>query len=809
MLRNWIKIFLYQLKRNKLFAALNILGLSLGIAGLIFTTLYWNEEHSYDAWNPEKDKIFQVISDMGEGKYWSTVPGTLGEHLGAEFTEVESFCYFKTNYQSEIIEYNGKKELYKKILNAQKNFFEFFPFEFIKGDKKTALQDNASIALSEGNAKLLFGDEDPMGKTVLYQNTPLVVRGVYKIKGKSSIEPLIVISTINKELEQNKDQWGNYNFGLYVKLKDPSQAKTVESKIGDLFYEYKFKKEAKSLGVTPEELIKKWGQSKTVLENLKDSRLHSTVKYVFEEKGNYQFLLILFGLSILVLTLSIINYVNLATADAVKRAKEVGVRKILGASKSNIVKQFIFETIILTTFSILLALVIVELSLPYYNDFLGKELVIQGSQFYLQLISIFVIVILFAGIFPAVYVADFEALKVLKGNFGRSKSGIWFRNGMLILQFAIATFFIIGSYIVHQQIHYLSTKDLGFKGDQIIQIDYRNPISVENKDYKNASLQKYHTVIQELKKIKGVKNASTGSFRLGSGANSSSGFTYKDNAVQGQNMGIDFGMLDMMEIKIVSGRNLSEKFASDTINSILINETAAKLMNEKDPIGKEIEWNGNKLKIVGVVKDFNLYAPQDKIPPMVFFHFKTINWMVNTLSKVFVKVSPNDMEQTISDIEKYWGKNVDVKYPFNYDFVNNDFARTYENYVKQERLFSLLNFIVILIALFGLFALASYSIERRMKEIAIRKTLGAETKTLLKELSKQYIVYCIIGFLIALIPVYYLLGKWLENFAYRIDISVIPFIIGFVVLLLLTLLIVLSKAYQATKVDVLRYLKYE
>ncbi|PZQ86754.1 MAG: multidrug ABC transporter substrate-binding protein, partial [Flavobacterium johnsoniae] len=226
-------------------------------------------------------------------------------------------------------------------------------------------------------------------------------------------------------------------------------------------------------------------------------------------------------------------------------------------------------------------------------------------------------------------------------------------------------------------------------------------------------------------------------------------------------------------------------------------------------IGKEINWNDKKLKIVGIAKDFHVSGPQDQIPPMTIFHYKTIPWMIQNAHQIFVKIDAEHMESAMKEIENFWIKKVDTEYPFKYDFVNKSYARSYQAYVNQRNLFSLLNIIVIFIALSGLFALASYSIQRRMKEIAIRKTLGAETKTLLKELSKQYVVFCIAGFLIALFPVYFLLNKWLENFAYRIDISIVPFVVGFVALLLLMLIVVLSRAYQATRVNVLKYLKYE
>lgn len=810
MLKNWLKIYFYQIKNNKFFTALNILGLSIGIAGLIFSILYWNDEQSYNDWNPYKETVFQSINKVSPTDYWASNVAPLEANLKTDFDEIESYCYMDNWYFEEIVQYKNKKEIVK-VIDSQKKFFEMFPFHFIKGDQKTALKDNASIAISKDIATKLFGAENPMGKIVTYSGKKLVVRGVYTIPGNSSLEPEAVISLIDNRLSGEKN-WGNFSYGLMLKLKNPNDKDKVIAKIEKLMFQHRVVKKAKEEGITVDQWLEKNGGDdlKVFLEPLKDARLHSITDGFAEGKGNYQFLMIMIGLSVLILILSIVNYVNLATANAVKRAKEVGVRKVIGASKSNIVKQFLFETILMTVFSILLALVIVELSLPYYNDFLGKELIIFGSQFYLQLVFVFLITIIVAGIFPAIYVSNFETLKVLKGNFGRSKSGIWLRNGMLILQFSIASFFIIGSYIVYEQIKFISTKDLGFKGDQVLSISYRNQYDWKEENYKQKVYNRYNLVKAGVSKIKGVEQVSTGAFSFGSGQGSTTGFTYNgSNNIQGKNMGVDFGMLEMMQIQIKDGRSLSENFSSDTINSVLVNETALMEMGEKNPLGKEINWNDKKLKIIGIVKDFNLMGPQEKVTPMVFFHFKTVDWMLQNASKIHVKVSTENLPQTIAEIEKFWTKKVDTEYPFSYDFVDKEYARTYETFVKQKNLFSLLNVIVILIALFGLFALASYSIQRRMKEIAIRKTLGAETKTLLKDLSKQYVIFCLIGFTIAIFPAYFLLNKWLENFAYRIDISPYPFLIAFFALLILTLIVVLSRAYNATRVNVLKYLKYE
>ena len=806
MLRNWIKIFIYHLKQNKLFSFLNVLGLSIGIAGVIFAILYWNDEHSYDEWNPEKEKVYQVLVQLTDMPVFSDCSLFLKPVLDKD-SNVETMLYADSWYQKDKISYNGKKELVDKIINVERNFFSLFPFKIVKGDAISAIKDDSSIAISDVIAKRVFGDENPIGKQIKCLDQMFVVRAVYHIPGNSSIAPNVIINRMEKLVTSNMT--APFIFKLLVKIKDPSKIENTRKNLERMYNHDFIRIIAKEAGFTPEVMAKKVGHFTVVMEPLSKARLHSITDGYPEGRGNYQFLLIMMSLSVLILILSIVNYINLATANAIKRAKEVGVRKIVGASRGNIIMQFIFETILISSFSILLALVIVELGLPYYNDFLGKNLMIVGSQFYMQLILIFITSVLVAGIFPAVYVSNFETLKVLKGDFGRSKSGVWLRNGMLIFQFSIAAFFIIGSHIVYQQVNYLSNKDLGFKGDQVIEISLNLP----NSDYEVENVgqniyNKYTTIKQELAKIKGVEKISTGLVSFDGSDNSLGGVLYKEELYKGRTIAVDYGMLEMMKIKVIKGRGLEQKYASDTITSVLINETAQKLMSMKEPIGQEIIIKERKLKIIGVVKDFNLLSPEVEVPPMCFYHLKTVD-IAQNIDKVYVKLKSDNVENTIADIEKFWTTKVDTEYPFKYDFVDKQYARTYESYVKQKNLFSLLNVVVIGIALFGLFALASYSIQRRMKEIAIRKTLGAETNVLLKELSKQYVLYCIIGFLLALFPVYYLLNKWLENFAFRIDMTVFPFVLGFLILMVLTLIIVLSKAYQATKADVLKYLKYE
>jgi putative ABC transport system permease protein len=809
MIFNWFKIFIYHLKQNKLFSFLNVLGLSIGIAGVIFAILYWNNENAYDQWNPEKENSFQVLNDIGmTGDVWTTNSIPFGRTCKATIPEIEQISFFNLWYNQVVIKYQNKKILDRKVIVSDNGFFDIFPFPIVKGAKKDILKEKYSVAISEDQAKLLFKNDDPIGKTITYQDEPYVVKSVYHIVQPSSIEPNYVFGGIVRESDVN--EWGNFNYGLLVKFKKDANPALVLKKMQYVSFVNRTVKEAKESGQTPAQYVKENGEIKVIIDQLATARLHGT-KSTNEEnfpegKGNLQLLYIMVGLSILILVLSLVNYINLATASAIKRAKEVGVRKIVGASKKQIIAQFIFETAIIVTLSILFALAIVELSLPYYNTFLTKNLTMNGGEFYLQLIFIFGLVIILAGIFPAVYISNFETLKVLKGNFSRSKSGIWVRNSMLIFQFGIAAFFIIGALIVNSQVNYMMNKDLGFSGNQIIRI----PFNYADRDKK---ADKYYTTKQEISKMSGVEDISTFAGTFGSSTNSSSGFTHNGIFVQPRNVEMDYGFLEMMKIKIVEGRNLSPKFSSDTIDNWLINETLAKKLNLKHPIntimtsGWEDEKGVRKFRVVGVVKDFHITGLQNKVSPMIFINMRTLKW--NNFQNVYVKVSPNNLTETLAKLKTYWEKNINADYPFKYEFVNKEFAKTYEEQVKQKDLFFILNMVVIIIAVFGLFALASFSMERRLKEIAIRKTLGAETDVLLKELSKQYIIFCLIGFAIGIVPAYILLQKWLENFAFRIGVSVVPFTVALISLLVLTLLIVTTKAYQVTKIDILKYLKYE
>ena len=806
MFKNWFKIFIYNSIKNKGFTFLTIFGLAIGITGVIFSTLYWDDETSYDQWNPNKDHVFEVIIDMQNIGKWAIAPEPLAKNVLLKTDKVESYCYLEAGYAANVYDVKNKKEYLNKSISTQSNFFDFFPFKFVKGSKKAFEQNRDGIAIEENEAKRLFGDEDPINQTITsIDGAKKTIYGVYKLDKKSSLAPKYVFSDIYNSLKYNEDQWGNFNYSLLLKLKNPEDKADVENTIRQVYITYRIQDEAKSRGMSVEEYMEKTSSNFTIeLQPLAVARLSDNVTGFLEGKGNRLFLQITLGLSVLILVLSIINYVNLSTAQAIRRAKEVGVRKVLGASKQNIVSQFVFETTLITLFSTLFALCIAELSLPYYNNLINKTLELNFGDHWFYLVLIVLIVIVLAGIFPALYISNFDVLKVLKGNFARSKSGVWLRNGMLIIQFAIATFFIVGGYIVTNQMTYIAKKDLGFSGDQVLQINY-NRFDLGDKRYAF-----YEGFKQDLLKIKGVKDVNITSFIFGSGASSTSTLNKANSDAKAQASLIlsDFGLFEMLKIELKEGRFFDPKIASDTVESIILNERAVQDLGEDVPLGTEFQWNGYKTKLIGIVKNFHLLSPVQEYSAMSFMHVKTPKWYSN-LSGIMIKIDSENADETLADIEKFWKQKVDQNYPFEYDFVNNQFARSYQSYTQQEAMFKILNIVVIIIALFGLFALSSYTIERKYKEIAIRKVLGAETGSLLKSLSKQYVYYAIIGFVLAVFPSYILMQKWLENFAYRIDISITVYIFAFVLLLALTLIVVLLKAYSATRINLLNYLKYE
>ncbi|MBP6575705.1 MAG: ABC transporter permease [Chryseobacterium sp.] len=804
MLNNWLKIAFINYKKNWLSTIINLFGLTIGLTGFMLILMHWNDEESYEKWNPKKDNIYAFQQyNKKENTYSPSISYPLADRAVKMIPEIKDFVLFSGSGMGFKMATKNKTMYQKEGMTVSENFFNFFPFKLISGSYKDALKNENSLALSTKAAKNLFGKTDVAGESVKFDGDNFVVTAVYELpKENSVIKPEFVILAY-EQIKNDKESWGNFNYGCFFLLDKNANTETVQKKLYDEVFLYRAKINAKGAGITPEKYLELYGPRGSLLTPIDQMKLHG--KAYWFGTGDLKTMIILFTLSVLIVVLSAINFINLKTAQASQRAKEIGVRKAIGSTKSSLVLQFLLETFLICFTSYLLALALTELMLPSFNKFFAKEIVMNDWHIYFYSFVMVLAVTLISGLIPATYLSNFKAIETLKGNFARSKHGVWLRNGILTLQLIISSFFIIASLIVSSQVKHMMDKDLGFNGKQVYLVTFSENVP--------QPWLKYERIKNEMRKIEGVADVSYGEAVAGSYRYSNSNMDYMDKTIYAQHGSMDYDYLKFMGVKLKSGRWLDSKLASDTINNVLVNETFVKQFgwNDNQAFKNEFRpgFDEKPYKIVGIVKDFNIQSLKTAVEPMIFFHYRATSWKRYNVYNIQLKIKPEDIDGTVKRIKKYWQTNVETGYPFEAYFIDKQFAKTFEKYQKQQTLFTILNAMVLMVALLGLFALSSLMIEQKLKDVAIRKTLGASDKTLIIGLTKQFLWITLIAVLISIPISYYLMNEWLKDFAYRIEMPVFPFILSLISLLILTFAVVSIKAYQATKVNLVKYLKYE
>lgn len=798
MLKTWLKLFFRNSKKNWLNTTINISGLTLGLVGLIIVLLYYNDEKSYDQWNTQKDIVYKIAHKWGDGQIYDGATNPEGKTVKEVVPEVTDYCAVHSSYDSQILRYKDQSIYETKIGRANANFFEFFPHTIVKGDPETILATKNTIVLSTDLEKQLFGDKESVGKTIKYGKKEYIVTGVYELKKPSVYLPNAII---HKPITKSRN-WGGYGVYTFYKIPVGTDLALVEKKIYDVYVDRYYQKEAASQGITVDDYVSMQG-SYPMLEKLADLRLHGQGDDgMLEGKGNYSLLIIMLSLSILIIIISSINFINLSIASASQRAKEVGVKKTLGVSKIGLQMQFILEIVIQGIIAVFLALIIVELLLPIFNVFINKNLTLNNTTIIVQVILLAIGIAAIIGFITALYVSNFKTISVLKGNFSRSGSMILVRNVMLGLQFVISGFFFIGGLVVYAQVEYMSSKDLGFSGEEILVVEFNDSQTSRSKQYNLIQ-----NVFLNNPNIEGISST----FLVpGADNDISLDVTHKDIVVDVKFIPLDFGHLEMINTKIAKGRYFSKDYASDTINSIIFNETAAKRLGiANDPLNKEVGIDGKKFNVVGVVKDYHIAGLDKEIRPAFFMYYTGFDWVRGAMSTVQFKIKEGKKQEALAEIERFWTTELEPGYPFSFYYLDQYYSKTHDIYKKQQTLFFILTLVVIFIALLGLFALATLTIQQRLKEVAIRKTLGASVKEIIVQLVKSFIKITGIAVIILLPIAYYLMQNWLDNFAYRIDMPWWPFIVAPIILLILVFVVVGIKAFNATKVDLIKYLKFE
>ncbi|MDQ1095337.1 MULTISPECIES: ABC transporter permease [Chryseobacterium] len=805
MLKNWLKIAFINYRKNWLSTLINILGLSVGLCVFLLIFIHWQDEKSYEQWIPDKENIYFI--ENGNAAFGIMSSSSYPEIFVSKekFSEIEDATVYN-DWGKEKLSV-GSNSAYVSGSATIDSFFSFFPFEKVAGNLQNALSDNGKIVISDKTARLLFGDDylNAVGKSVKSDSKvkEYVVTAIYKLPETNTVfKPDFMYR--NPYMEESKDKWTNFNYKGFFRLKPGTDIKALENKL------------SKQMQQQDEIISKKWGytldkKNPATVYLTPISKMKLDAKSEGINKGDKKSIMILLGLSVLILALSGINLINLKTAQASQRAKEVGVRKVVGSSKSALILQFLLETFMICLAAYVVAFAMVELLLPSYNKFLSKDIKLIDPNLFVYTGLLLIVFSLISGLIPALYLSNFKPINTLKGNFARSKNGIWLRNGILTLQLVISSFFIICSLIIHTQVSYMMNKDLGFKGDQTIQINFKKT-NWEN----DFNVNKYRRLKNEVARIPGVTDITGSVNSIGTGsANMSIVKLASDTTKTIQTMlgGIDENFLKFYKVKFLSGRDLDWKKASDTISGAVVNETfAGKLgYNPKTALGKDFftGWDGKKkYKILGVVKDINYAGVEQAVMPIVYFNYDR-NWIKNNLQNLQIKISKDDINGTLERIKEFWITKAEPGYPYDFEFVDKQFAKTYEKFQKQQTLFTTLNIVVLLIALLGLFALSSLLIEQKLKDVAIKKTLGADEKTLIWDLTKRFLLICATAVFISIPFGYYAMNEWLKDFAYRIDMPVWPYVLSLILLLILTFVVVSFKAYRATKINLVKYLKYE
>lgn len=805
MLKNWLKIAFINYKKNWLSTIINLFGLTIGLTGFMLILMHWNDEESFEKWNPKKDNIYYFQTyHKPENSYGNNISIPMAKRAKEVIPGIEDYVLFNGTGIGLKMTTKVKTVFQKEGMTATESFFKFFPFKLVSGSYKDALKGESVIALSTDAAKNLFGKTNVAGESVKFDNKNYVVTAVYELpKENSQIKPEFIIHPSMEQFKGDEKNWGNFNYGSFFMLKPGTDPNVVQQKFVKDVFEYRASLDKDSAGMTIQQYLDLYGPTDSVLTPLVEIKLHAKASWF--GPVDFKTLMILFTLSVLIVILSAINFINLKTAQASQRAKEIGVRKAIGSTKTNLVLQFLMETFVICMASYLLALALTELLLPGFNKFYDKEMVMNDWHIYFYSFVMVLMVTLISGLIPATYLSNFKAIETLKGNFARSKHGVWLRNGILTLQLIISSFFIIGGLIVNQQVKYMMNKDLGYSGKQIMMINFSES---------NAKpWLKYERLKTEMSKIQGVAEVSYGEAVPGSNRSSSSNVDYMDKSIQAQHGSMDYNYLKFINVKLKTGRWLDPNLASDTIDNVLVNEAFVKKFGWKDndALKNDIRpgYDNKTYHIVGIVKDFNIRGLKSGIEPIVFFHYRETEWKRLNVYNIQLKLKPDDIDGTVKRIKTYWQSNVEPGYPFDYYFLDKQFAKSFEKYQKQQTLFTILNAMVLMVALLGLFALSSLMIEQKLKDVAIRKTLGASDGNLILGLTKQFLWITLIAVLISIPISYYLMNEWLKDFAYRIDMPVWPFILSLSVLLILTFAVVSIKAYQATKVNLVKYLKYE
>ena len=794
MLKNYLKIALRNLTRNKVFSIINIAGLSLGLACCMLIVLYTKDEISFDRFQKNKDRLFRIqatISDENETRTIGSTNAIHGPTFKEEIPEIEEVIRAQS---TSFVSKKGNDLLNENVLFADDNFFTVFSLPLISGDPRTVLSDVHSIVISENVAKKYFNTGDAIGKTLNLKIDnafePFVVSGVAKnCPQNSSIQFESVISFKFQESRGWTDkEWLGFYMNTFVLLNENSNPAAVIPKLNRVF---------KSKSAEEISKIKNFKQKINFglqpFLNIHLDRESGDLRNGLDHGSNPIYSYVLSGIAIFILLIACINFINLTVARSLKRSREIGIRKVVGSQRKQLIFQFLGESFLLSFIAFSFAILLTQFVLPTFNELANKQLALSyllDIKLVFGYVALFLLTGLVAGFYPALVLSGFSPVHTLY-NRTRLTQKNYLTKGLVVFQFALSVCLVIGTLVIYSQFKYLTTKDLGYNDKNLMSFSLGR--GENRKEILTA-------VKHELEGMAGIKTvaAFNGNYN-GTGAKIEKGeigFGY---------IGVDDEFLKVLEIPVLKGRNFSKSFGSDPAQSVIVNESFVKEAGWKDPIGKDInfEWKNQSYKVIGVIRDYHFASLKEQIKPLLLTQDPNYG-----LSTVYVKLDETDIPETLKKIEQIFRRYVPLA-PFEYKFEDTTNFKRYETEAKWKEMITLAAILSIFVSCIGLFGLATFNAETRVKEIGIRKVLGASVANITTLLSLDFVKLVLVAIVFALPISYYAVNSWLQNFPYRIDISWWYFAISAVLAVAVAILTVGFQSVKTAMMDPVKSLKSE
>lgn len=778
MIKNLLKTAVRHIRKHAGYSLLNILGLTLGITSALFLIIYVSDELSCDRYHKNANRIFRVSSKITETDdqfTWNVAQIPMGPQVVQDYPEVQSFVRF-INMPRALYRYEDKEYNEDGFFYADSTLFDIFTYRVLKGDVRSAVKDPGKIVLTETIAARYFGESDPIGKILKSGNQSFEVTGVIEDVPSNSHFRFDAVSARNN-LPKQIGNWGNFGVFTYLLLPPDLDVEVFEKKIQGM-YDAHMKTIFEPLKIKIE----------YILEPITRIHLYSTNPGEPEPTGSVTYVVIFGIVALFLILIAAMNYMNLATARSAGRAREVGLRKVVGSRRGPLVSQFLSESIVLTLISLLLSIILVIILLPKFNLLAGKTFdlsILYSPEMILSVLAVILLVGIIGGSYPAFFLSGFSPVTVLKGEISQGSAGSLFRKILVVIQFTISVAMIVCTLVVFRQLNYLKTMDQGF--------DQKNIISLQLNNQDMA--RKYPVLKRALLENNEIKYVTSTNTPVGEGSGK---VIFNMETDQGMSQrGINFAVvdhdfIDALGIKIVSGREFQQDMPSDTLTGVVVNEALASRMGWSDAIGKKVQLGDGtaiNARVIGVMKDYHQTGMYNEIESLMLLYRERNN-------VVYIKLSGNNTENTIAYIESKW-KEIFPDQLFAYTYLTERFERQFEADEKRGLIFTLFTILAIVIACLGLFGLASYLVEHRTREIGIRKVFGADEGVIVRLISKEFLILVTVSIIIALPLSYYIMSNWLENYVYRTKIGILLLILAAGLTLLITFITIGYKAYQA------------